>query len=74
MKNVLISLLLILPHFLLGQFAPSLKMISEAIESHSDYEKIYLHTDRAYYTGGGDIFFKVYLTNQNLSHEKQKVK
>jgi len=74
MKNVLISLLLILPHFLLGQFAPSLKMISEAIESHSDYEKIYLHTDRAYYTGGGDIFFKVYLTNQNLSQRKTKSK
>ncbi len=74
MKNVLIGLLFLLPQFLLGQVAPSLKLISETIESHSDYEKIYLHTDRGYYTGGGDIFFKVYLTDQTLSQRKAKSK
>ena len=74
MKNVLIGLLFLLPQFLLGQLAPSLKLISETIESHSDYEKIYLHTDRGYYTGGGDIFFKVYLTDQTLSQLKAKSK
>ena len=61
MKNVFVFLLLMLPQFLLAQISAPLKIIPKAIESHGDYEKIYLHTDRDYYTGGGDIFFKVYL-------------
>ena len=74
MKNVWISLLFILPQCLIGQTAPSFKTILKIVESHSEYEKIYLHTDRAYYTGGGDIFFKVYLTDQTLSQRKTKSK
>jgi len=72
MKNLFIFCCFILPQFLLAQVAPSSKMISKAIERHGDYEKIYLHTDREYYTGGGDIFFKVYLTDETLSPQNAK--
>lgn len=74
MKNLFIFCCFILPQFLLAQVAPSLKMVSKAIETYSDYEKTYLHTDREYYTGGGDIFFKVYLTDETLSPQNAKSK
>lgn len=56
MKKVLTCLLLFaFTQFLFGQVPASLKVISKAIETHGDYEKIYLHTDRDYFTGGGDL-------------------
>jgi len=75
MKKVLTCLFLFITlHFLIGQTPASLKAISKAVETYSDYEKIYLHTDRDYFTGGGDVFFKVYLTDETLSQRKVKSK
>ncbi|MEL6945783.1 MAG: hypothetical protein AAFO82_24275, partial [Bacteroidota bacterium] len=41
--------------------------LSNSIASYGKCEKVYIHTDRNYYTAGGDIFFKSYVTNEVLS-------
>lgn len=74
MKNFLFSFLLIFPVYLFAQSTQKLQMIEQIVESQGAYEKVYVHTDRDYFTGGGDVFFKVYLTNASLLQQKAKSK
>lgn len=74
MKRLLFLFITFLPISLFAQPVQDLLKIEQIIESNGIYEKIYVHTDRDYYTGGGDVFFKVYLTDASLLQEKSSSK
>ncbi|MEM1123188.1 MAG: MG2 domain-containing protein, partial [Bacteroidota bacterium] len=69
MKNTLLFSLVFFTNLLLAQSDKTIQTAEQAVESYGAIEKIYLHTDRDYYTGGGDIFFKVYLTDAELRQQ-----
>ncbi len=71
MKRFLFPLILLFPIYLVAQ---NLQTIEQIVASHGTYEKVYVHTDRDYFTGGGDVFFKVYLTDASLLQEKARSK
>jgi len=73
MKRFLFTLILFFPICLFAQ-STNLQMIEQLVESHGAYEKVYVHTDRDYYTGGGDVFFKVYLADATLLQDKSSSK
>ena len=70
MKRFLFSFILSLPILLFAQSPQNIKTMEQVVETYGTCEKSYVHTDRDYYTGGGDIFFKVYLTDASLRQEK----
>jgi len=74
MKNLLTFLFLCFTNSFFAQSNQALTLIEQVVESHADFEKIYIHTDRDYYTAGGDIFFKIYLTDENLVQKQAESK
>lgn len=73
MKNVLFLVFFFSQFSILGQSIKALQ-VERSIADHSQCEKAYIHTDRAYYTAGSDIFFKAYLTDENLVQSTSKSK
>ena len=73
MKSALYLFFFCSPFFSLGQ-SINISQIQQSIADYSQWEKVYLHTDRAYYTAGGDIFFKVYVTDEKLAQNTSKSK
>lgn len=74
MKNICFLLFLFSYQLAWSQTTPTSNLIKQAVKSHGEIEKIYIHTDRDYYTGGGDIFFKAYLTDKTLRPQKAQSK
>jgi len=74
MKRFLFILMLISPIILFSQSSQDLTVVRQVVETYGACEKSYVHTDRDYYTGGGDIYFKVYLTDATLHQEKARSK
>ncbi|MBO5818173.1 MAG: hypothetical protein J6R21_00565, partial [Bacteroidales bacterium] len=65
--SILIAFALTLPS-LLAQENPSERLVNKLIEQCQTYpqEKIYLHTDKPYYSAGDTIWFKAYLLHAGL--------
>lgn len=74
MKGLLFIFILVFPIYLFAQPVQKLQKIEQFVKSQGAYEKVYVHTDRDYFTGGGDVFFKVYLTDASLLQQKAKSK
>ncbi|MBO7270469.1 MAG: hypothetical protein J6U81_04365, partial [Bacteroidales bacterium] len=65
--SILIVFALTLPS-LSAQENPSERLVNKLIEQSQTYpqEKIYLHTDKPYYSAGDTIWFKAYLLHAGL--------
>jgi hypothetical protein len=58
--------LLLVPYILLAQINKSSLFDIKQLKAYSKVEKVYLHTDRDYYSAGGNIFFTAYLMDEAL--------
>jgi hypothetical protein len=73
-KYKTLYLLVIIPFIILAQPDKATVFDMEQLKDYSQTEKVYLHTDRDYYSAGGHIFFKAYVVNEALLQSTVKSK